>query len=359
MGRGVPAKFACLGAAALMLGWAAGAAQARSVTDAAGRKVDVPERIERVFAAGPPASILLYMLAPEKMTGWPNPPTAEERPFIAPQYRDLPTLGRLTGRGGTANLEVVLQVRPDIILDFGSVGNTYVSLADNVQAQTKIPYILIDGRLAATPAALRLLGDILGLGTRGEELARYVEATFAQIDAVLQAVPPEQRPRVYLARGPDGLETGVLGSINTEIIERAGGRNVAQAAGQSGLVRASMEQVIVADPEIILTWDRNFYQRVGKDPLWAGISAVREKRVYLAPTAPFGWIDRPPSLNRVMGLKWLAGLFYADRFPEDLRDSTREFYKLFYHVDPSNAELDALIAWSKGKAPSLQPGRGL
>ena len=40
--------------------------------------------------------------------------------------------------------------------------------------------------------------------------------------------------------------------------------------------------------------------------------AVREKRVYLAPTAPFGWIDRPPSLNRVIGLKWLAGLFYPD-----------------------------------------------
>ena len=124
---------------------------------------------------------------------------------------------------------------------------------------------------------------------------------------MLKTTPAEKRPRVYLARGPDGLETGVVGSINTEIIERAGGRNVAQAAGQSGLVRASMEQVIVADPEIILTWDRNFFERVGKDPLWAGIRAVRENRVYLAPTAPFGWIDRPPSLNRVIGLKWLAG----------------------------------------------------
>src|SRR5882757_437418 len=96
---------------------AAGAAQARTVTDSAGRKVEVPDRIERVFAAGPPASILLYMLAPEKMTGWPDPPRAEERPYIAPQYRDLPALGRLTGRGGTANLEVVLKARPDLVLD--------------------------------------------------------------------------------------------------------------------------------------------------------------------------------------------------------------------------------------------------
>jgi iron complex transport system substrate-binding protein len=337
-------------AVALLLGTAA-PALARSVTDSAGRKVEVPDRIERVFAAGPPASILLYMLAPERMTGWPNPPTPEERPYIAAQYRDLPALGRLTGRGGTANLEVVLKSRPDLILDFGSIRDTFVSLADNVQEQTKIPYILIDGRFEATPAALRLLGDILGAKERGEQLANYVEDTFAAIDRALAATPPEKRPRVYLARGPDGLETGVVGSINTEIIERAGGRNVAEAAGQRGLVRASMEQVIVADPEIILTWDRNFFERVTKDPLWAGIRAVREQRVYLSPTAPFGWIDRPPSLNRVIGLKWLAGLFYPDKFPDDLRETTRAFYRLFYHVDVSEPELDTLIAWSKGQAP--------
>jgi iron complex transport system substrate-binding protein len=113
-----------------------------------------------------------------------------------------------------------------------------------------------------------------------------------------------------------------------------------------------MEQVIAADPDVIVTWDRNFFGKVFDDPLWAGIKAVRERKVYLAPTAPFGWIDRPPSLNRVIGLKWLAGLFYPDRLSQDLRETTRSFYRLFYHVDPSDTELDTLIAWSKGSAPS-------
>jgi iron complex transport system substrate-binding protein len=342
---------------ALLLMFAAAPLEARTVTDSAGRTVEVPDRIERVFAAGPPASILLYVLAPEKMTGWPNPPSPEERPFIAEPYRDLPALGRLTGRGGTANLEVVLKTNPNLILDFGSVRDTYISLADNVQEQTKIAYVLIDGRFEATPKALRLLGDILGVAERGEKLAAYVEQVFAKIDKVLAAIPTDRRPRVYLARGPDGLETGVVGSINTEIIERAGGRNVAEAAGQRGLVRASLEQVIVADPEIIITWDRNFFDKVLKDPLWAGIRAVRDQRVYLAPTAPFGWIDRPPSLNRVIGLQWLAGLFFPDQFDGDLRETTRAFYRLFYHVDPSEPELDTLIAWSKGHAPSAPRSR--
>lgn len=325
---------------------------ARSVTDSAGRTVEVPDRIERVFAAGPPAAILLYMLAPEKMTGWPNAPKPEERPFIAEPYRDLPALGRLTGRGGSANLEVVLQAKPDLIVDFGSVRDTYVSLADNTQAQTGIPYVLIDGRFDATPGSLRLLGKILGVEERAEKLARYVEETFAEIERALADMPVEKRPRVYLARGPDGLETGLKGSINTEIIERAGGRNVAESNdGRRGLARASIEQVIVANPDTILTWDPIFYERVWKDPLWAGIEAVKRQRVYLSPTAPFGWIDRPPSLNRVIGLKWLPMLFYPERFQRELRDVTREFYELFYHVSPSEAQIDRLIAWSKGTPP--------
>src|SRR5262245_25752553 len=113
---------------ALLLALPAVCAQARTVTDSANRKVEVPEKIERVFAAGPPASILLYVLAPERMTGWPDPPTAEERPFISEKYRDLPALGRLTGRGGTANLEGVLKSKADPTVDFGSVRAAYISV---------------------------------------------------------------------------------------------------------------------------------------------------------------------------------------------------------------------------------------
>jgi len=330
----------------------AGAAEGRTVTDSAGRSVTIPDRIERVFAAGPPTSVVIYMLAPHTLLGWPRSLRREERPYIAEPYRDLPETGRLTGRGGEANIEYVIKLKPDLIVDFGSVTQTYRSLADRVQEQTGIPYVLIDGRLEATPASLRLLGDILGVGPRGAELARYVEATFAEIETALAGVSEKERPRVYLARGPDGLETGLKGSINTEIIERAGGINVADTDDErKGLVRASIEQVIVADPDTIITWEPENYALMLVEPLWSGIDAVKRGRVYLSPTAPFGWIDRPPSINRVMGLKWLSRVFYPHRFTDDIRSLTREFYRLFYAVDLSEDELEGLIQWAQGRAP--------
>ena len=327
-------------------------AAARSVTDSAGRTVEVPDEVRKVFAAGPPASVLVYVLKPEALTGWPRALRPEERDYIAEPYRDLPETGRITGRGGEANLERVLDIAPDLILDFGSVRDTYIDLADRVQAQTGIPYLLIDGRFEATPEALRLVGAALGVPERGEALAAQVEVVFARLDALLAETPEAARPRVYLARGPEGLETGMKGSINTEIIERAGGRNVADDGGQTrGLVAASMEQVIAANPDTIVTWDPNFFARVFDDPLWQGIDAVRQGRVYLSPTAPFGWIDRPPSLNRMIGLIWMAGLLYPDRWQGDLRAETRDFYRLFYQVELGEAELDRLLEWAEGRPP--------
>jgi iron complex transport system substrate-binding protein len=327
-------------------------AQARTIVDSAGREVEIPDEVNTVFAAGPPASILVYILKPEALTGWPRALRAEERDYIAEPFRDIPETGRITGRGGEANLERVLQIKPDLIVDFGSVRDTYVDLANRVQAQTDIPYVLIDGRFENTPDALRLLGEVLGVPDRGEALAADVEATFARIDKILADVPEDERPRVYLARGPEGLETGMKGSINTEIIERAGGRNVADDGGATrGLVQASMEQVIVANPDTIVTWDPIFFGKVFDDPLWQGIDAVKNGRVYLSPTAPFGWIDRPPSLNRMMGLIWMAGLLYPDRWEGDLREDTRAFYKLYYHVDLSDDALERLLEWAKGRPP--------
>jgi iron complex transport system substrate-binding protein len=137
-------------------------ARAASVTDGAGRAVPVPARVERVFPAGPPAAIFLYTLAPELLIGWPRANRPEEREFLLPDVGGRPEVGRITGRGNTANLEVVLALKPDLILDVGSVNATYISLADRVQQQTGIPYALLDGRFEGIPLSYRALGALIG-----------------------------------------------------------------------------------------------------------------------------------------------------------------------------------------------------
>jgi iron complex transport system substrate-binding protein len=318
-------------------------AQSRMVTDSAGRQVELPPAIERVVAAGPPASILLYTLAPEKMVGWVSAPHPDEKDLLSAPVRDLPAYGRLTGRGGTANIETILKFKPDVIIDVGTTSQTYVSLANNTQAQIGIPYLLFDGRLSSTAATYRALGKALGVEAKAEELARYSEQVLDGVASRLAGLPPSERPKVYYGRGPDGLQTGLEGSINLEVLDYVGAYNVASAAGKGGLTQVSIEQVLSWDPDVILTFDAGFYRKVKTDPLWAQISAVRNGRIFRAPSLPWGWFDSPPGVNRLIGIRWLAGLLHPARFPDSIEPVVRDFYTRFYHVDLTDAQLAALL----------------
>ncbi len=317
-------------------------ALARDVTDSAGRVVPVPDTVSRVVAAGVPASVILYALAPEKLANWARAPS--DRDLVLPETHDLPVTGRLTERGGEANLEAVLALTPDLIVDYGTISPRFAEGADAMQARTGIPVLLIDGDFDAIPDALRTLGAALDVAERAEALAADAEARLAANDALVASVSESERPSVWLARGPDGRETGPQGSISTEIIERAGARNAAGPGdGTATLITASAEQLLLADPQMAVTLDRDFAANYADDPVWADTVAGKAGRVWLAPSAPFGWIDSPPSVNRLIGLSWMAALLWPDRAGTDLRADARDFYALWYQVTPTDAQLDALL----------------
>jgi iron complex transport system substrate-binding protein len=324
--------------------FAAPAVAQRSFVDDAGRTIVLPHSINRVMAAGPPASVLLYAIAPDKMVGWVSAPTEDQKAFIAEPYRDLPAHGRVTGRGGTANVEAILAAKPDLIVDVGTVGESYASLADRVQQQTGIPYVLINGRFKQSSETLRRAGELLDVGERAEELASYAENSIARINSLMATIPDEQTPKVYYGRGPNGLETGLAGSINMEVLEAVGAKNVAQSAGAGGLANVSVEQVLSWNPDVILALDKAFFSNVRTDPLWSGISAVKAGRIFRAPTLPFGWFDAPPGINRVIGVSWLATVLYPDRTKIDLKQETRDFYRLFYHVSLTDDQVASLLS---------------
>lgn len=319
-------------------------AQARGFTDSAGRTVELPAQIDELYPSGHPAAILLYTLAPETLLGWTRELPSDMGGLMPQRYRELPVIGRLGGRGDTANLERVLALDPDAIFDYGAVREPYTSMADRLQRQTGIPNVLLDGRFAALPAAYRKLGELVGREARAAKLAAYARETLALARRIRDQVPESERPRVYYGRDSDGLTTAFEGALNAEILTLVGARNVATGADQPGLASVGLEQVLAWDPETIITINESFHQRLqDPDAVWSKIAAVQQGRAYLAPKRPFGWFDRPPSVNRLIGVRWLLHLFYPERMDGDLRAEVRRFYALFYHVEPSPAQLDRLL----------------
>ena len=307
----------------------------------------LPAKPGRVFASGPPAGVLLATLAPQQLLGWPMQLSDAARAHLGPQLQALPYLGRLSGRGSTLPLEKLLALQPDLVLDSGTSDATHVSATERLARQTGLACVLVQGSLPEHARQLREVGALLGWTERGELLARYADDVAKLVRTVTAGLGEQVRPRVYLGRGANGLETGLDGSINVEVIDYAGGRNVAAQAGKGGLTRVSMEQILAWDPEVILTQEAGFVERVRRDPLWRGVSAVRSGRVHCAPVLPFGWLDGPPSVNRLIGVRWLLEKLHPGRLAQQsvkpLEQAVSEFYALFYGAQLSSAQLRALL----------------
>lgn len=290
-----------------------------------------PQKIEKVLSAGNPSDVLLLAVAPQKMAGLAGFNMATKGKLFPPAQQNLPTLGKIASKGSTMSAEKIVALQPNVIIDVGNVTPNYIDQAKRTFAQTKIPYLLLDGRLSATPQTLRKLGNLLNVSELTEKQAQYAEATLKQAAEFAKT----QHHTVYLARNADGLQTGQKQSIHTEAIELVGLHNVVEGE-QKGLTQVSMEQLLLWNPDIILTQYAEFFQNLKDNPQWQQLSAVKNQRVFFIPNQPFGWLDSPPSLNRLLGVRWLqhilSGKSNADFVPE-----VQQFYKLFYRIE-LNAE---------------------
>ncbi len=317
----------------LLFGWA-GTAVAASVVDATGRSVEIPGHIARVLPAGPPAAILLAAVAPDLMLGWTSPVSDNARALLSPDAARLPQVPRLTGRDDVT--EKIVSLKPDLILDYGTIAPRYIDLAKATQERTGIPTVLFDGSLAEVPHTIRLLGSILHRDEHAETLARFAEA--------LLAAPrkPAATLRVVCARGPDGLTLAAPGTDVAETFAGAGLQLVA-TAGQGPSRQATLDEIRALDPDLIVFTDPAMRATSSQSEAWQAVRAVRDGHAIVAPNMPFGWLDEPPSINRLLGLAWLGG--------SDPRTLAAVFNAVVYGRALTAAQLDALVA---GAHP-LQP----
>ena len=233
----------------------------------------------------------------------PRKPSPEALALLPPDASVLPETGALSGGGAPMSLEAAAALRPDFILDYGDRDDADLDLAERIRHRIGRPWHLIDGALMRTPEALREAGRLLDVPERGEHLAAEAERLIN-----LWQAPRRVGPTFYYARGADGLETAFSGALAVEVLERGAWRNV--ATGGRDIGRVSRERVVAWDPEMLVTLDRRFAEGAADDPVWRRRADGSRRRLLLLPDRPFGWIDRPPSVNRLLGVHWAA---YGDQ----------------------------------------------
>ena len=326
----------------------------RTVVDMAGREVEIPQEVETVFATGLMGTIILNTLAPEMISGLNSAMSETEIKYFSDANKDLPVLGGWRGPSYSGNIEEFLMVSPDVIINMGDVLEAYISDAQEIESQTGIPVLMVDGSIQNTDKAYAFLGQVLGREERAGELADYFREKMDEVMAFTDKLDEEEKVRVYYAIGPKGLETELSGSINSEIIEVAGGVNIASSNWDpSGRrINVSLEQVILENPDaIIISLDgdssHQVYNEIMSSPGWKDIKAVQEGRVYEIPDVPYDWINRPPSVNRVIGIQWMASILYPELYHVDINQEIKDFFKLYYSYQMTDEEIEDILSHSR------------
>lgn len=318
----------------------------REITDMSGRTVEIPASVDKVFSTGSVAAIYLYTMAPDRLLGWNYDLNEQEKKIILPEYGSLPSFGM----GDSVNYEAVIAAAPQIALDVSSGDEASRADADKLSESLGIPVVIVSSRLEDSAEVYRFLGDLLSEPERGEALASYADKVFSDLSA--QVIPEDKQVTVYYGNGETSLETAPRGSAHALIFDLIHAVNAADLEAESGgRVQISAEQLLAWDPDYIIV-NGEAKQSLSGDsaakalegnPDYASLKAVQNGHVAGVPNIPFGWVDRPPGPNRLIGIKWLAGYLYPDYFESDLDSTIKEFYKLFYHVDLTDEQLAMIL----------------
>ena len=317
----------------------------RVFTDSCGREVTVPADIRRIAVSGPLAQMVVFAIAPDRMVGVANAWDESAKNYFDAKYLELPLLGQLYGGKGELNLETLLAAAPDVVIDVGEPKDSMAEDLDALQEQTGIPFVHIDAYLASMDDTYAMLGDLLAMPNEAQGLADYCRYAYDKVKAIADSV--EKVDLLYVT-GEEGLNVIAKSSYHAEVIDMlCNNLAVVDEPSSKGTGNeVDMEQILNWNPAAVIFAPGSIYSTVADNENWQTIPAIKDGRYYEVPMGPYNWMGFPPSVQRILGMQWMAKVLYPDAADYDMYETTQTYFQLFYHCDLTAEQYAALTAHS-------------
>lgn len=324
--------------------WAA-SGQARVIEDSAGREVDVPEKVERVYCSGPGClRLLTYLQCQDRAVAVDDlekrEQSLEARPYALahPELKDLPLGGGFRGRDNPERL-LSLDRPPQVIF------KTFLGMgmdADSLQSKTGIPVVALEyGDIKDNKHdlehSLSTMAEVLDCRQRGREVIDFLNRQIRDLRERTQSIPTSKHPSVFVGgvafKGPHGFQATEPGYPAFDFVPA---ENLAATSNSGGKdLRHSIvakEQILMWDPDILfldlatlqLSGEGGGLHELRHDPGYQALSAVKKGRVYAL--LPYNWYAT--NFGSVLANAYYAGsVLYPERFEDvDIQDKADEIF---------------------------------
>lgn len=320
--------------------------QAKIVLDTEGNKIEIPDEITYAMPNASPMLQIAVMLGNEDKVIYGGTRLDPLMKKIFPKVRTNDNVSGMLG----SSVETIIAAKPQVV--FGPTN--YLLREEGVrQVQAAgIPVVntvkfLSIASVAEIKQSVTLIGAIFGGESikRAKEFNDYLDGNIAFVQARTNKLAKSERKRVLdLGFRSGNFSANSPASMSAAYIESSGAINVTSEAGRDFKVSGYIneEQVIIFDPDVIITGSREGQQKILKNPAFQSLKAVKNKQVFIIPSGLHIWTAR--SAETALCPLWLAKILYPELFKDlSVEQKTREFYKRFYNYDLSDAELDDIL----------------
>jgi iron complex transport system substrate-binding protein len=183
----------------------------------------------------------------------------------------------VVGDFGVPHLEALMKVKPTIILEVDMADS---SLRHKLDSLGFVRHRIECKTLTDIPSAIRKIGELLERKDSANQLAERFETRLKELR---ENVKTQRKPRVFLELCNDPLVTAGRNSFLNELVELAGGSNIASEVS-SDYFKIASEWVISKNPDVIICLSMPAGKGAKKfvlgRPGWNVIEAVKKGRVY-------------------------------------------------------------------------------
>jgi iron complex transport system substrate-binding protein len=240
-----------------------------TIVDDLGRPVNIEDVPQRIVSLAPSITEILFALdLGDRVVGVTDycdyPEEAEAKPKVGAPFPGF-------------SIEDIVKLEPSLVL---SIAGAVISELENVG----LTVVVLQPRdFAGIYRDIEIVGEITGKVKEAEEIVNDMKD---RVDAVVaKTVKITEKPTVFyeVDASWDVNKPWTVGynTFQDDLINLAGGKNM--AAGRSGWYEISIEEILAADPDLIILEDYQFGvtpDDVANRSVWHELTAVGEGKVY-------------------------------------------------------------------------------
>lgn len=239
------------------------------VTDIKGNKVEFDKLPQRIISLSPANTEILFAIgAGSKVVG-------------DTVYCDYPNEAKNVQKVGdfnNPNIELIKKLKPDVVLAGGYIHDDIIKVLQD----SNIKVVSTEAsNLAGTFDSINLIGKIAGKEENAKKIVLNMKSVISSIEEKNKNI---KKPKVFYIVWTEPLTTAGAGTFINDVINAAGGVNV--ASGVKEWAKYSPEQLIKDNPDIIVS--AKFSTNKGltkedimKNPLFSKLPCVKQGKVYI------------------------------------------------------------------------------